>query len=76
MATNENLTDLEKKLFQAIDNNDVELLKNTIAEGQKVNVYDGNSMTPLQNACYKGNKDVVQILLDQVCLYCKLLNYN
>lgn len=65
-ATNENGSELEKKLFESIDKNDVELLKNVLSQGQKVNICDGNFMTPLQNACYKGNKDIVQILIDQV----------
>lgn len=66
MATNDSLNENEKKIFEAIDNNDVELLKNCLIQGQKVNICDGNSMTPLQHACYKGNKEMVQMLLDQV----------
>jgi ankyrin repeat protein len=31
-----------------------------------VDIYDENGMTPLQHAAYKGNKEIVQMLLDQV----------
>lgn len=62
----ENMSELEKKIFESIDKNDIELLKSCLAQNQKVNIYDSNFMTPLQHACYKGNKEIVQMLLDQV----------
>ncbi|KAJ8952804.1 hypothetical protein NQ318_008121 [Aromia moschata] len=55
----------EKEIFEAIDKNDVVLLKSLLSEKQNVNIVDENSMTPLQHACYKGNKEIVQLLLDQ-----------
>lgn len=57
----------EKKIFEAISNNDAVLLKALLTENpQNVNIFDENKMTPLQHAAYKGNKELVQILLDQV----------
>lgn len=68
----ENGSDAEKKLFEAIEKNDVLLLKTLLTEIKNVNIVDENSMTPLQHAAYKGNKEIVQLLLDQVSeLYCK-----
>lgn len=60
------LYDGKKKLFEAIEKNDVVLLKTLLTEVTNVNIVDENSMTPLQHAAYKGNKEIVQILLDQV----------
>lgn len=56
----------EKKIYQAIDKNDIALLKTLLSEIKNVNIVDENSMTPLQHAAYKGNKEIVQLLLDQV----------
>lgn len=69
--TNENLmSENEKKVFEAIVNNDAVLLKALLTENpQNVNILDENQMTPLQHAAYKGNKELVQILLDQVMQY-------
>lgn len=58
----------ETKIFSAIEKNDVVLLKTRLTEVKNVNFVDGNSMTPLQHAAYKGNKEMVQILLDQVSI--------
>lgn len=69
--TNENsMSENEKKVFEAIVNNDAVLLKALLTENpQNVNILDENQMTPLQHAAYKGNKELVQILLDQVTHY-------
>lgn len=69
MAEKKELSNTEKKLFEAIEKNDVVLLKTLLAEVKNVNIIDENSMTPLQHAAYKGNKEIVQILLDQVIVY-------
>lgn len=61
-----NLSETEKQIFKAIEANDVVLLKTLLAGIKNVNIVDENSMTPLQHAAYKGNKDLVQALLDQV----------
>lgn len=72
----EELHETEKKLFEAIEKNDVVLLKTLITEVKSVNIVDENSMTPLQHAAYKGNKEIVQMLLDQVCLHLFILNFS
>ncbi|XP_057667699.1 ankyrin repeat and MYND domain-containing protein 2 [Diorhabda carinulata] len=59
------LTETEEQIFKAIENNDVVLLKTLLSQVKNVNIVDENSMTPLQHAAYKGNKDLVQVLLDQ-----------
>jgi ankyrin repeat protein len=43
-----------------------ELLKEFILQGADVNIDDDTSIRPLQNACYWGDTDVVQILLPNV----------
>lgn len=60
------LSETEKRIFEAIDKNDVALLKTLLIGKQNVNILDENLMTPLQHAAYKGNKEIVQTLLDQV----------
>lgn len=60
-----NNSDIEKKIFTAITNNDLELLKTLLVVQQNVNIVDENLMTPLQHAAYKGNKDMVQLFLDR-----------
>ncbi|XP_050304527.1 ankyrin repeat and MYND domain-containing protein 2 [Anthonomus grandis grandis] len=58
------LSSTEKKIFEAVTNNDAGLLKNALSENSNVNIFDENRITPLQHAAYKGNKEIVQILLD------------
>ncbi|RZB45741.1 ankyrin repeat and MYND domain-containing protein 2 [Asbolus verrucosus] len=54
----------EKKIFAAIEAGDTVLLRTTLADQPNVNIVDENLMTPLQHAAYKGNKEMVQMLLD------------
>ncbi|KAK7862086.1 hypothetical protein R5R35_011501 [Gryllus longicercus] len=57
---------VEKDIFEKIANNDVAGLKNILLqENIKPDLCDENGMTPLQHAAYKGNKEIVQMLLDQ-----------
>lgn len=65
MSTKE-VSDDEKKIFQAIEKNDTLALKLLLTEKENVNILDENLMTPLQHASYKGNREMVQMLLDQV----------
>ncbi|KAJ8918638.1 hypothetical protein NQ315_013144 [Exocentrus adspersus] len=58
------LSEEDKSVFEAIDKNDVERLKVLLSGKKTVNFVDENSMTPLQHASYKGNKEIVQLLLD------------
>jgi ankyrin repeat protein len=63
----EGMGEIEKDIFAKIASNDVNGLKNTLLQQKmKVDIYDENGMTPLQHAAYKGNKEIVQMLLDQV----------
>ncbi|XP_055625498.1 ankyrin repeat and MYND domain-containing protein 2 [Toxorhynchites rutilus septentrionalis] len=56
----------QKEIFDRISKNEVSELKLALAQfKQNVDFVDENGMTPLQHAAYKGNKDAVQMLLDQ-----------
>ncbi|XP_054001583.1 ankyrin repeat and MYND domain-containing protein 2 [Hylaeus anthracinus] len=62
----EDLIDVQKKIFEKIAKNEVSELKTILAANKiKMDFVDNNSMSPLQHACYKGNKEIVQMLLDQ-----------
>ncbi|XP_034188818.2 ankyrin repeat and MYND domain-containing protein 2 [Osmia lignaria lignaria] len=62
----ESLTDVQKQIFEKISNNEVAELKTLLAANKiKMDFVDENGMSPLQHACYKGNKEIVQMLLDQ-----------
>lgn len=61
------LTEVQKKIFETIPKGDVGELKTLLAQLQgTADFVDENGMTPLQHACYKGNTELVQTLLDQV----------
>lgn len=63
----EGLTDLQKEIFDKINKNEVSEIKTLLSMNKiKVDFVDENGMSPLQHACYKGNKEIVQMLLDQV----------
>lgn len=63
----EDLTDFQKEIFEKISKNEVCELKTLLAQRKvKMDFVDENGMSPLQHACYKGNKEIVQLLLDQV----------
>ena len=67
MVNNEELTDLQKSIFDKISKNDVGALKSLLTQLKTtVDFVDENGMSPLQHACYKTNKEAVQSLLDQV----------
>lgn len=56
----------EKTIFDAIAQNDLVEFKNILAQHKgPVDFFDENGMTALQHAAYKGNKDMVQLLLDR-----------
>ncbi|XP_017878296.1 ankyrin repeat and MYND domain-containing protein 2-like [Ceratina calcarata] len=62
----DSLSDVQKQIFQKISNNEVLELKTLLAVNKiKMDFVDENGMSPLQHACYKGNKEIVQMLLDQ-----------
>lgn len=58
--------DIETAIFAAISKNETVQLKNLLAKLPSVDITDEKGMTPLQLAAYKGNKEVVRMLLDQV----------
>ncbi|KAK0081420.1 hypothetical protein PV325_012209 [Microctonus aethiopoides] len=62
----ESVKQLEKEIFTRITKNEVAELKSLLAANKiKIDFVDDNGMSPLQHACYKGNKEIVQMLLDQ-----------
>lgn len=76
MSENNEVEPSEKEIFKAIETNDVVLLKRLLAEEKNVNIFDENLMTPLQHACYKGNLEMVLLLLDQVKFIQETLNQS
>lgn len=69
MMNAEDLTNVQKKILESIQANNVHDLKTLLTQLQgTADFLDANGMTPLQHACYKGYTDIVQILLDQVCV--------
>ncbi|XP_034945473.1 ankyrin repeat and MYND domain-containing protein 2 [Chelonus insularis] len=65
-ATTDNLSELQKDIFKRISNNETAELKALLAANKiKIDFVDKNGMYPLQHAAYKGNKEIVQLLLDQ-----------
>uniref|UniRef100_A0A1Q3F3H9 Putative mynd zn-finger and ankyrin repeat protein n=1 Tax=Culex tarsalis TaxID=7177 RepID=A0A1Q3F3H9_CULTA len=60
------LTADQQQIFDRISKNEVSELKLVLGQfKQSVDFVDENGMTPLQHAAYKGNKEAVQLLLDQ-----------
>ncbi|XP_059057121.1 ankyrin repeat and MYND domain-containing protein 2 [Achroia grisella] len=65
-SKNEVNSSAEKTIFDAIGQNDLSEFKNILAQHKGgVDFFDENGMTALQHAAYKGNKDMVQLLLDR-----------
>lgn len=59
-------TPVQKQIFEAIAKGDLGQLKSLLGKSGNVNITDEHGMTLLQHACYKGNKEAVRLLLDQV----------
>lgn len=59
--------DIQKDLIEKILKDDLNGVKDILIT-HKLNpdICDEHGMTPLEHAAYKGNKDMVQLLLDQV----------
>ncbi|XP_074106216.1 ankyrin repeat and MYND domain-containing protein 2 [Cotesia typhae] len=65
-TTTESLSELQKQVFTHISNHESSELRTLLASNKmKIDFVDENGMSPLQHACYKGNKEIVQMLLDQ-----------
>ncbi|XP_014211091.1 ankyrin repeat and MYND domain-containing protein 2 [Copidosoma floridanum] len=59
------VSDVQKDIFEKIELNKADELRALLAANKiKTEFTDENGMSPLQHACYKGNKDIVQMLLD------------
>lgn len=66
MVNDKELTDAQKQIFEKISKNETDGFKALLMQIKgSVNFPDDNGMSPLQHACYKGNKEIVQMLLDQ-----------
>ncbi|GHV13863.1 hypothetical protein AGMMS49938_09060 [Fibrobacterales bacterium] len=52
-------------LFDAVKNGDLQKVKDMLLQGVKINANDDNGYTPLNNAAYYGNLDVVKFLLEK-----------
>lgn len=73
-SKNVQMTDVQKLIFQKIAKNDVGDLKDLLIDYKEcVDFFDDNGMTPLQHACYKGNKEIVQVFLDLVSIQMRFL---
>lgn len=60
-------TEIQKEIFDKISNNDLIGLKTMLSSSKiKIQCVDEHGMTPLQFACFKKNKEIAQMLLDQV----------
>lgn len=58
---------VETEVFKAVVNQDLSQLKLIFAtRNVEPDLYDKEGMTPLQHACYKGNKDIVDFLIEKV----------
>ncbi|CAK1581604.1 unnamed protein product [Parnassius mnemosyne] len=56
----------EKTIFNAIAQGDLDEFNNILSHHKgSVDLFDENGMTALQHAAYKGNKEMVQLLLDR-----------
>lgn len=76
MMNADSFTNVQKSIIESIPKGDVGELKTLLTQLQgTADFVDENGMTPLQHACYKGNTELVQILLDQVieCVLCDSL---
>lgn len=71
MVNADTLNDVQKQIFDAIAKNEIGELKTLLVQLHgTADFVDENGMTPLQHACYKGNTELVQLLLDQVSAKC------
>lgn len=72
MAKEVVLSETQREIFDTISKNDIDGLKAALSQHKTtINFVDENEMTPLQHACYKGNKEAVQMLLDMVSILLK-----
>lgn len=72
----------DKELFEAIKNNNLNLIKILLRLGANVNTKDEEEVTPLHYAAFYGNRDVITCLINKGaslyatnCLNQKPINY-
>lgn len=59
------LTPEEERLFQLIQEDQTNAAKELVSSGTvRVNCLDKNGMNPLDQACFKGNEDLVRLLIE------------
>lgn len=76
MEKSEEQPAFEQTIFNAIAQGDLNEFKNILSQHKgSVDLFDENGMTALQHAAYKGNKDMVQLLLDRVCYILYVVNH-
>lgn len=64
---NEPQENIESLVFKYISENNFDAVKNLFVQYKlKPNLYDKDGMTPLQHACFKGNKQIAEFLIEQV----------
>ncbi|XP_002738103.1 ankyrin repeat and MYND domain-containing protein 2-like [Saccoglossus kowalevskii] len=64
MAKADDRSDLEKDLFEEISHGKVSKVKEIVSSGKvRVDCLEEHGMTPLQNAAFKGNKELCELLL-------------
>ena len=51
-------------LIEACEKNNLELVKQKIISGEKINIQDSMGRTPLYIACAKGNLEIVKVLIE------------
>lgn len=72
-----NQNEVETLVFKYIAENKYNELKSLFGQNKiKADIYDNDGMTPLQHACYKGNKDIVELLLEQVNFHTSIFAQN
>ncbi|XP_012272395.1 ankyrin repeat and MYND domain-containing protein 2 [Orussus abietinus] len=65
-SDDEKLLALQKEIFTKIYNDKVTELKTLLGANKiKVDFIDENELSPLQHACYRGNTEIAQMLIDQ-----------
>ena len=62
----DNFPNSEKKndLIEAINSKKINLVRKLLNDGVDVNCIDHTGMSPLQHACYKGELDIMRLLIE------------
>lgn len=61
--------DIESSVFACIQENNFDELKNLYSQYKlKADIFDSEGMTPLLHACYKGNQQMAEFLIEKVTI--------